>query len=133
MGAPTKLETLRRRTFLIGAGTSVALLAGCDTGSPLEPTQASAPLHHAEGDGVYAFRLSTRGRRASRALKSHAANMRFASEKAAEAALPYPNAPARVVRIAVSRRQHAHWFSESDTVDLRHPPLPPAPGELKVG
>ena len=74
---------------------------------------------------MYAYRLSTRGRRASRAMKRHAANKRFATAEAAEASIPYPSAPVRVVRITVSRRQFEAWFSEGREVDLRNPPRPP--------
>ena len=118
-------DPFRRRTFILGSASLLAA-AGCDsTWSPV-PHGEPEPLTHVPGNHTYAFRLSTRGRRAPRAVKQHAANKRFATWQAAEAAIPYSAAPVRVVRITVSKRQYERWFTERDTVDLR--PLPRTPG-----
>jgi len=126
------LSRLQRRTLLLGSAASLLAVIGCDV-TPTPQTEAErAPLQHAPGDGTFAYRLSTRGRRASNALKRHAANKRFATREAAEASIPYPTAPVRVVRITVSRRQFERWFHDRSEVDLRHPPKPPSPDTLKT-
>ncbi|MHC4938892.1 MAG: hypothetical protein ACYTHK_07990 [Planctomycetota bacterium] len=68
-----------------------------------------------------AYRLSTRGRRASRAAKAHAANKRFVTRAAAESARAHPGDNSPVVSIDVSPEQWLAWFGDgSQAVDLRH-------------
>jgi hypothetical protein len=123
MTVSAKSQRVGRRTFLAGASVGFTLLAGCDSGFDGDGSQGvRADLEQAAGKGVYVYRLSTRGRRAPKSLKAHAANRRYVSEAAAVADIPYHDAPVRVVRVVVHRDQAQQWFDGDDTVDLRHPP-----------
>jgi hypothetical protein len=67
-----------------------------------------------------AYRLSTRGQRASRAAKANAASKRFATRDAAEQGRAHPGDHARVVTIDISPTQWDAWFGGGmDTIDLR--------------
>jgi len=108
---PSAHPSLPRREFLALAGAT-ALLAACGGGS--SPTSEPAPR-------AVAYRLSTRGRRASGAAKAHAANKRFASRAAADAGRAHPGDRARVVAIDVSRARWDAWFGGgAEVIDLRH-------------
>jgi hypothetical protein len=77
----------------------------------------------APAQSAVAYRLSTRGRRASRASKANAANKRFISRAAAEAGRAHPGDRARVVRLDLSRAQWDAWFGGgASVIDLRHRP-----------
>ena len=106
------------------------LLAGCDGGVEGGPPGVRDALEQADGEGVFVYRLSTRGRRAPKAVKAHAANRRYLSEAAAIADIPYPSAPVRVVRVTVHRDLASQWFEDDDVVDLRHPPKKHGPGSF---
>ncbi len=125
-------DALGRRTFLTTASAGLVFLAvGCDTSDEQgrDPGEPASKLRErpeaADGQGVYIYRLSVRGRRAPQSLKRHAANKRFATREAAQQGLPYPSAPARVVKVVVHQRKYDHWFADGDTVDLRHLPHRP--------
>jgi hypothetical protein len=86
-------------------------LAACGGGS-----SGSTPVVNK----TVAFRLSTRGRRASQAAKSNAANKRFVSRAAAEAGRAHPGDSSRVVSLDVSSGQWDAWFGGGrKTADLR--------------
>ena len=105
--APTASFSIPRRGFLAIAGL---VLVACGAGGGSSPTP--------EANAV-AYRLSTRGLRASRASRANAANKRFVSRAAAEAGRAHPGDPARVVTIDVSRAQRDAWFGRGSTrVDL---------------
>jgi len=68
-----------------------------------------------------AYRLSTRGRRASNAAKAHAANKRFRTRASADLVRAHMGDRSRVVRIDVSARTWDSWFGGgADVADLRH-------------
>ncbi len=103
---------LTRRVFLgvIGA-LGLAPLVGCggsgSAGGSLLRTQA--------------FRLSTKGRRASNAAKSHAANMVFVSAQAANLGRAHPGDRSRIVMLNVAPATWQAWFGGgASEVDLRH-------------
>ena len=66
------------------------------------------------------YRLSSRGRRTSRAAKRHNANMRFATTHAVYRA--HPGDRSRIVPLTISIETYHQWFVRNHThvVDLRH-------------
>ena len=95
-------------------GIAVGLVVvACGGGGSSSPAPAQSAV---------AYRLSTRGRRASRASRANAANKRFASRAAAEAGRAHPGDTARVVSIDVSAAQRKSWFGGgASVIDLRNP------------
>jgi len=103
---------LTRRVFLgVFAALGLAPLAGCGgSGSP-----------GGSGLRTQAFRLSTRGRRASKAAKHHAANMVFVSAQAANLGRAHPGDRSRIVTLSIAPATWQAWFgSGASEVDLRH-------------
>lgn len=87
------------------------VVVACGGGSPAPAPKTTA----------VAYRLSTRGRRASRASKANAANKVFASRAAAEAGRAHPGENSRVVPIDLFPDQWEAWFGGGETViDRRH-------------
>jgi hypothetical protein len=107
---------ITRRVFLAVAGAAgVAGLTGCGSGSP-----APAPAGPIEGSGFVAYRFSTRGKRASKAAKAHAANKLFSSAAAAESGRAHPGDNSDIVTIDVSEATWKAYFGGGATsVDLR--------------
>jgi hypothetical protein len=110
------VRRISRRKFLgtIGAigGAAIGLgaLAGCGGSSGGGTTDVTA-----------AYRLSTRGKRASQAAKKNAANKLFVSPEAAVAGRAHPGDHARVVRVSVSPADWNLLFGGGASVrDLRH-------------
>ena len=112
--APSAPFQLPRRGFL-ALLSCVAL--GCGGGSAA-PAPGPGATPTAQRD--VAYRLSTRGRRTSRAARAHAANKRFVSPEAAEAGRAHPGDRSRVVSIDIAPAQWDAWFaSGAPVVDLR--------------
>jgi hypothetical protein len=74
------------------------------------------------GGGTLAYRLSVRGKRASRASKLNAANKLFATKKAAQAGRAHPGERSRIVAVYIHPKKYQHYFQYSDVVDLRYVP-----------
>ncbi|MFO0980291.1 MAG: hypothetical protein U1E76_00870 [Planctomycetota bacterium] len=112
--SPSELD---RRRFL---ARSLLTLSGA-----LAVTALTGCAHHGGGGSsnstsVEIFRLSGRGRRISRAAKSHNASLRFATQDAAEANRAHAADRSRVVRLTISREQFDRLFASGPVVDLRH-------------
>lgn len=108
---------LTRRQFLVWSGAAAALIAvaslpGC--GGRSESTS--------EPQGLFVYRLSGRGKRASRASKKHNANMLFATWESADANRAHPGDRSRIVRVNISPDRYERLFTVpgTDVVDLRH-------------
>jgi hypothetical protein len=108
---------LSRRQFLAAMGSAAAVaalfpLTGCGGGS----SSAS------EDQGLFVYRLSSRGKRASRASKKHNANMLFATWEEADANRAHPGDRSRIVRVNISPSALDRLFLTPvrDAVDLRH-------------
>lgn len=108
---------LTRRQFLALGGTAAAIFAlapliGCGGG-----TSSTS-----KSQGLFVYRLSSRGKRASGASKAHNANMLFATWEAADANRAHPGDRSRIVRLNISPTRYEHLFlaSGSETVDFRH-------------
>lgn len=114
----TRMNRLTRRGFLaafaalgagslMGCGGGAGFAASDDRAGPPEPTVM--------------YRLSTRGRRASKAAKANAANKRFATIEAAEAGRAHPGDKAKVVALDVAPDTWERLFQGGarTTVDLR--------------
>jgi hypothetical protein len=106
---------LTRREFLAVAG---ALAAG--TLVPRAAAGGQAAPQGLAGTQVI-YRLSVRGRRGSKAAKLHNANLRFASESAADQHRAHPGDLSRIVAIVVSADEFDRLFTSrnSDVADLR--------------
>jgi DNA-binding PadR family transcriptional regulator len=69
------------------------------------------------------YRLSSRGRRASKAVKIHNANLRFRSKRIAKHNRVHPGDTSRVVPLVVSAEEFTRLFGKGATrrkvVDLR--------------
>jgi hypothetical protein len=74
---------------------------------------------HMEPEVIYRFSL--RGRRGSKAAKSHAANMRFTRPDVASAHRAHPGDNSRIVPIVVSGEEYYRLFTSrgSNVADLR--------------
>ena len=104
---------VNRREFM-AAGTAVAVTALSPLAAGAAPTKASA--HRT------IYRLSVRGRRASRAAKAFCGNMRFKTKHAAQThPRPHPGINARIVPIDVSINEFHRLFigSHTQAADLR--------------
>lgn len=108
---------LTRRQFLAACGTAAALAAlptlpGCGGGSSSTD----------EAPGLFVYRLSSRGKRASNASKKHNANMLFATWEAADANRAHPGDRSRIVRVNISPLRYRQLFTlpGSTVTDLRH-------------
>jgi hypothetical protein len=79
----------------------------------------SAALESAGTREIY--RLSLRGRRGSKAAKLHNANLRFATQDAADANRAYPADRSRIVRLIVSEDEFDRLFTSRSSMvaDLR--------------
>ena len=108
---------LTRRQFLALSGTAAVVaallpLTGC--GGTASST--------AEAQGLFVYRLSTRGKRASQASKQHNANMLFATWEAADTNRAHPGDRSRIVRVNISPSRFERLFQvpAREVVDLRH-------------
>jgi hypothetical protein len=106
------MRALDRRQFLAFTGAALAsVLIGCQNDD-----DAAAPL---EGS-VTVFKLSSRGRRTSRAAKSHNANHLFTTAAAAEGHRAHPGDTSRVVSVTISAAEFDRLFTPGqNSVDLR--------------
>ncbi len=106
------VSSLSRRCFLGAIGAiGLGALTGCGGGGSV-----GAPV-----DTQTAYRLSVRGKRASNAAKSNAANKLFVDELSALAGRAHPGDPAVVVRVNVSEDFWLRHFGAGQTVvDFRH-------------
>jgi hypothetical protein len=105
---------LTRREFLIIGG---ALAAGTLVGS----RAAAQPSPRTAAGARVVYRLSLRGRRGSKAGKLHNANLRFATEAAADANRAHPGDNSRIVGTVVSEDEFDRLFSSRNSLvaDLR--------------
>lgn len=105
---------LTRREFLIIGGTLAAGMVAGDR-VPAQPSPRGLT-----GARVI-YRLSLRGRRGSKAAKIYNANLRFATENAADANRSHPGDNSRIVRLIVSADEFDRLFSSrnSEVADLR--------------
>ena len=107
--------SITRRVFLAATSAAgIGTLVGCGgSGGDAPPGGA--------GTQNVAYRLSTKGKRASNAAKANAANKLFATPAAAEAGRAHPGDPSRVVTVDLSEAAWMQYFSSgNDAVDLRH-------------
>jgi|CXWL01.1.fsa_nt_gi hypothetical protein len=75
----------------------------------------------AGGRGITAYRRSSRGRKASNAVKKHNANYLYATRQDAEVNTAHPDDPSRVVAVTINRDFHAALFGGGRLkADLRH-------------
>lgn len=105
--------SISRRVFLAAAGAAgLSSLVGCGSGGSSAGGETNAP---------YAtYRLSTKGRRASRAAKINAANKLFATPAAAELGRAHPGDNSAVVPVDLSEARWMQYFGAGvDTIDLR--------------
>jgi hypothetical protein len=105
---------LTRRDFLIISGSlAVGTLLGSRAAAQGSPRGAA-------GLRVI-YRLSLRGRRGSKAAKLYNANLRFATEAAADANRAHPGDNSRIVPLDVSADEFDRLFSSrsSEVADLR--------------
>ena len=105
--------SISRRVFLAAAGAAgLSSLVGCG-GSGSDPMGGT--------DASYgAYRLSTKGKRASRAAKINAANKLFATPAAAELGRAHPGDNSAVVPVDLSEARWMQYFGAgADTIDLR--------------
>ena len=105
--------SISRRVFLAAAGAAgLSTLVGCGGGSGSGPAGGSTQY--------VAYRLSTKGRRASNAAKINAANKLFATPAAADLGRAHPGDTAQVVQVDLSEARWMQLFGAgADTVDLR--------------
>ncbi|MDF1700786.1 MAG: hypothetical protein P1V36_06475, partial [Planctomycetota bacterium] len=109
---------ISRRAFLAATtATGMIALTGCGLG------ESDLPLPGAGEDaarGLVAYRLSTKGKRASRAAKRHAANKLFATSAAADANRAHPGDKSAIVQVDVSQAAWDRYFGQGNEVfDLR--------------
>ena len=107
---------LTRRQFL-GVCTIAAALATL----PILPGCGGGSSSTDEAQGLFVYRLSSRGKRASEASKKHNANMLFATPEAADANRAHPGDRSRIVRVNISPSNFDRLFliPGRDVVDLR--------------
>jgi len=105
---------LTRRAFLILSGTLAA-------GSVVGRRAVARATTQGATDARVIFRLSLRGRRGSKAGKLHNANLRFATEAAANAHRAHRGDHSRIVKIVVSADEFDRLFTgrNSEVADLR--------------
>jgi hypothetical protein len=109
---------ISRRTLLKSLGAAGLTLAF----DALPLRAGDTPVR---GNGVVAYRRSSRGCRASNAVKKHNANHLYKTRRAAEGDLAHPGDPSRVVTVTLPRDLHAALFAnDRDQVDLRRVRLP---------
>lgn len=103
---------ISRRQFLFASGAVAA--------SSLTSRPAVAEPPGAEGPCII-YRLSLRGRRGSRAAKAHNANLRFATQAAADANRAHPGDHSRIVPLDVSGDEYRRLFADRNSLmaDLR--------------
>lgn len=104
-----------RRVFLAAAGAAgLTSLVGCGGGGGDLPGDGG-------GTQFVAYRLSTKGKRASNAAKKNAANKLFATPTAADLGRAHPGDGSDIVRIDLSEARWTALFGGgADTADLRH-------------
>lgn len=105
---------LTRREFLI--------LGGILASAPLVGRRAAAqPSTQGVAATHVIYRLSLRGRRGSKAAKLHNANLRFATESAADMHRAHPGDNSRIVAIIVNADEFDRLFTSRNTLvaDLR--------------
>ncbi len=108
------MRRLTRREFLVIASGLVASgLVRAAPGAQRATGRAAA--------GVVIYRLSLRGRRGSNAARKHNANMRFATERAADRHRAHPGDRSRIVRLTVSTDEFHRLFPSPniEVADLR--------------
>jgi len=107
--------SISRRVFLAAAGAAgISSLVGCGGGG------GSFDPGGGNGTQYVAYRLSTKGKRASQAAKANAANKLFSTPAAADAGRAHPGDGSAVVRIDLSEARWMQLFGSGlDTVDLR--------------
>ena len=100
--------------FIAAAGAAgLSSLLGCGSSG------GTAPGGGGETQFV-AYRLSTKGKRASTASKINAANKLFATPAAADLGRAHPGDRAAIVRLDLSEARWTQLFGSGlDTVDLR--------------
>ena len=108
---------VNRRAF-IAAGSSAA--AGMLIAAPLEGAVQKGFRNNPKGR-VTIYRLSSRGRRTSRAAKRYNANHRFATKHAADTHRAHPGDRSRIVPLTVSIEEYHRLFTSrhSHVADLR--------------
>jgi len=108
-----KQLSITRRVFLAAAGAAgLTTVVGCGGGGGGDPTGG--------GTQYVAYRLSTKGKRASNAAKANAANKLFVSAQAADLGRAHPGDTSAVVRIDLSEARWMQLFGSGlDAVDLR--------------
>jgi hypothetical protein len=107
-------DWLTRREFLVLGGMLAA-------GSVVGRRALAQATAQGGAEAPVIFRLSLRGRRGSKAGKLHNANLRFATEAAANAHRAHPGDNSRIVKIVVSADEFDRLFTSrgSDVADLR--------------
>ncbi|HPK03805.1 MAG TPA: hypothetical protein PLS90_15260 [Candidatus Sumerlaeota bacterium] len=100
----------RRRFVQLSLLLSLPSLAALPSLSPAATTTAATRS---------VYRLSVRGRRGSRAAKSHCNNKLFASAEAADRNRAHRGDHARIVSFQMSEEDFSTLFSHSEVADLR--------------
>lgn len=110
---------LRRREFIALGG--LALLGAVPLLSSCANSGDSAPVPVAPQGGTVVYRLSSRGRRTSRAAKVHNANRLFSTMAAADHDRAHPGDTSRIVPVTISNEAFARLFQQAgvSAVDLR--------------
>ncbi|UCF31741.1 MAG: hypothetical protein JSV26_04870 [bacterium] len=105
---------LTRRRFLAVMAAAAALIPFTGCGGSSSSTSGD--------QGLFVYRLSSRGKRASQASRKHNANMLFATWQAADANRAHPGDRSRIVRVNISPSAYDSLFLTPgrDAVDLRH-------------
>ena len=105
--------SISRRVFLAAAGAAgLSTLVGCGGSGGSDPGGTVAQK--------VAYRLSTKGRRASTAAKINAANKLFVSPAAADLGRAHPGDTSAIVRLDISEARWMQLFGGGAVVaDLR--------------
>ena len=108
------MKRLTRREFLV-IGGSLAVTGLLRTRAPAQRLAASSAA------AVVIYRLSLRGRRGSKAARKHDANLRFATESAADQHRAHPGDHSRIVRLTVGAAEFQRLFPSPNiqVADLR--------------
>ncbi len=103
----------RRQVLVSGSALAASVLAGGIAGAA-----HAFPTDSAGRRTIY--RLSSRGRRASRGVKVHNANMRFKTKRAADRQRAHPGDRSRIVPLTVSVEEFHRLFGRGGhAADLR--------------